>query len=112
MKRISNVICTVLIVIGAIIAIMYASYEQPNTVKDTYGNGVYTVDENGNQAYIQYFDIGKTEKSRENDRKILAGSGFCVYAITVLGAKYFVSLRMKTKAEINKMEESAGNDIL
>ena len=62
MKRISNVICTVLIVIGAIIAIMYASYEQPNTVKDTYGNGVYTVDENGNQAYIQYFDIGKTDR--------------------------------------------------
>lgn len=112
MKKITNVICAVLIVIGAIVAMAYASYEQPNTVKDTYGNGVYTVDANGNQAYIQYFDIGKTEKSRENDRKTLAGLGFCVYTITILGAKYFVNLRMKTKSEINKMEESAGNDIL
>lgn len=111
MKKLGNIICTVLIVIGAIVAISYATHEEDNTMNDMYGgNGTVIVDDEGNKVHVQYFDIGKTEKSRENEKKITAAVGFNIYTMAIIGGKYFITLKKKTKEEIKKMENTQGSD--
>lgn len=113
MKKIGNIICAALIILGAIVAITYATHEEENTVKDMYGgNGTVIVDDEGNKVHVQYFDIGRTEKSRENERKTIAGVGFAFYTIAIIGGRYFITLKKNTKKEIEKMEEKQGSDFL
>lgn len=111
MKKFSNIICAVLIIIGAVVALAYGTYEKPNEIKEKYENGGFMVDENGNKQYVQYYDFGQTER-KAKEQKILAGAGFAVYTIAVLGGRYFIELRSKIKSEIKKMENENGDDFL
>lgn len=111
MKKISNFVCVVLIIIGAIIATVYANYEKPNELKEQYEHGQYVVDENGNGSYIQYYDFGQTQKQAK-EQKILAFTGFIVYTFVIIGVRFFIELRHKTKAEIKNLEKSKGEDFL
>lgn len=103
MKKISNLVCIILIVIGLFVAIGYAGQKETNTVKEKYENGALVTDENGNQAYVQYFDMGQT-KSKAQKKKIYATVGFMVYAGAVIGTKYFIDLSSKTKEDVEKMK--------
>ena len=95
--------------IGAIVAMLYVNHKQENTFQEMCGgNGVVVTDADGTQHHIQYFDIGKTEKSREEKRKLTAALGFGVYSIAVIGGKYFITLKKKTKEEIAKAENTQG----
>lgn len=105
MKKIVNIICTVLIIIGAIVAICYATHKEEPPFKEGF-NGF---DENGNVVY--YWDNGQTER-REQERKIIAGVGFGVYSLAIIGGRYFITLKKKTKEEIKKMENTQGSDFL
>ena len=80
MKRIGNIICTVLILIGAIVAICYATHKEEQPFKDGF-NGF---DENGVPVY--YWDNGQTER-RERERKIIAGVGFGGYSLAIIGGR-------------------------
>lgn len=105
MKKIGNIICTVLIIIGAIVAICYATHKEEQPFKEGF-NGF---NEKGIPVY--YYDFGQTE-SREQERKIVAGVGFGVYSLAIIGGRYFISLKKKTKEEIKKMENTQGSDFL
>lgn len=111
MRKLGSIICTVLVIIGAIFAISYANYEEPNPIKDKYQNGVYTVGENGEGIYTQYFDVGITTASRQKQRKINAFACFMVYVIAVFATRYFILLKIKTKSEIKKMENYSEGSI-
>lgn len=111
MKKLGSIICVVLVVIGAIFAISYANYEEPNPVKDKYQNGVYTVGENGEGIYTQYFDVGVTTASRQRQRKLNAFVYYILYVVAIYATKYFIVLKIKTKAEIKKMENYSEGSI-
>ncbi len=97
MKKVVSIVCAVLLVIGAVVAWQYATQEV-KTLNDQFGvNGNYYVDENGTEHKAQYyFDIGNTKESKIKKQKAIAGCGYCVYAIAVVGAGAFVMLRHET----------------
>lgn len=107
MKKLGSIICAILIIVGAIFAISYANYEEPNPMKDK--QGVYTFDENGNA--ISYFDVGVTTSSQQTQRKINAVVYFIIYVIAVFAVRYFILLKIKTKEEIKKMENYSEGSI-
>lgn len=109
MKKTSNIVCAVLIIIGLFVSIGYAGHKETNEFKEKYENGAYVTDENGKGTYVQYFDVGKTKKSRETERKIYAFIGFAVYAGVIFAAKYYFELKKKTKEEIMLMEKTGGD---
>ena len=111
MKKVGNIICAVLIVIGAIVAICYATHEEEKSMQEMYPYGTVTGDGNGNGAVVHYWDYGMTER-KETERKITAGVGFGIYTLAIIGGRYFITLKKKTKEEIKKMENTQGSDFL
>ncbi|MDD6147191.1 MAG: hypothetical protein PUB43_09140 [Oscillospiraceae bacterium] len=108
MKKIANIACAILIIIGAIIACSYASHEESTTYADP--NGTFIQTETG-EAYVHRFDLGSTQR-RNEERKIKAAFFFFVYAIAIVAIRLFIALRIKTKAEIKRMESTTRSDFL
>lgn len=111
MKKIGNLICVVLLVVGMAVAYAYATQEVKSPFKEGYHNGQVYTDENGNKSVITYYDLGSTEREKE-ENKIFAGVGYLVYALAIVGTRYFIELKSKTKSELKRVEKELEDDIL
>ena len=111
MKKIANSICVVLLIIGMAVAYAYATQEVKSPFKEGYHNGQVYVDENGNASVVHYWDLGSTERKQE-ENKIVAGAGYIFYAFAIVGTRYFVELKIKTKKELKRTEKELEEDLI